>query len=180
MRDAGSSTAEASLPLVIEPGMVAFAFSGPLPGGTTGRPYSFQMTARDGRPPYRWSVRGRLPAGLELSAEGLLHGTPTEAGRFDLIVAVTDADGRKAEAEMYLTIENPVTPLAIKPPGPIVPGIEREMYTFLSFEATGGGGNYTWSASGLPSGLHLQDASVVGTPAAGSRGTYSVLVTVRD
>jgi hypothetical protein len=47
--------------------------------------------------------------------------------------------------------------------------------------ATGGTTPYSWSATGLPSGLNISSAGVIsGTPAAGSSGDYAVAVTVTD
>lgn len=55
--------------------------SGSPPAGEVGVPYSFQFTATGGSGNYSWSVTaGTLPAGLTLSAAGLLSGTPTAAG----------------------------------------------------------------------------------------------------
>ncbi|HKP85144.1 MAG TPA: putative Ig domain-containing protein, partial [Blastocatellia bacterium] len=45
--------------------------------GRKGEPYSEQLLAANGRPPYTWSiVSGALPAGLSLNASGLISGTP--------------------------------------------------------------------------------------------------------
>jgi hypothetical protein len=44
-----------------------------------------------GRPPLDWSVAaGALPAGVTLGGDGLLAGTPTEAGRFPFTARVAD------------------------------------------------------------------------------------------
>jgi hypothetical protein len=81
-----------------------------------GRRYSFDLTADGGRPPYRWRVTsGALPAGLALSAAGVLSGTVTalppggeqpgdggEGGRRPATVAVTDARGATAAAVLWL------------------------------------------------------------------------------
>ncbi|HEY1220755.1 MAG TPA: putative Ig domain-containing protein, partial [Bryobacteraceae bacterium] len=60
--------------------------------GTVGTPYSQTFTATGGAGPstYTWSVaNGTLPAGLTLSAQGVLFGTPTASGSFSLTVQVT-------------------------------------------------------------------------------------------
>lgn len=62
------------------------------PAGTVGLAYSHQFTAANGVAPYAWSVAsGSLPAGLTLSASGLLSGTPAAAGSYAVTIAVTDA-----------------------------------------------------------------------------------------
>lgn len=66
--------------------------SGAPPNGVQGQAYSHQFTATGGTAPYTWSVQaGPLPAGLTLTTGGLLSGTPTAAGSFPVIVAVTDS-----------------------------------------------------------------------------------------
>ena len=69
-----------------------------------GKRYSFALTATDGRPPYRWRVTsGTLPAGLALSAAGVLSGAARAgpaaappAGRWPVTVTVTDTRGATA------------------------------------------------------------------------------------
>lgn len=53
----------------------------PLPAGTLNVPYSYQLTARGGVPPYTFSIAtGSLPTGLTLNgATGVISGTPTVA-----------------------------------------------------------------------------------------------------
>jgi hypothetical protein len=68
-----------------------------LPFGTRGVPYSFQMVATGGRQPYTWSYTGSLPAGVTLnSSTGLISGTPTTGGSFNVTITVRDPDGRTA------------------------------------------------------------------------------------
>lgn len=60
-----------------------------------GHPYSVQLHAEFGAPPYRFRVvSGALPRGLMLAANGLLHGTAMHAGGGALVLHVTDAHGR--------------------------------------------------------------------------------------
>lgn len=67
--------------------------SGSPPAGEVNAPYSFQFTATGGTGNYNWAVTaGTLPAGLTLSAAGLLSGTPTAAGTSpNITVTVTSA-----------------------------------------------------------------------------------------
>lgn len=63
----------------------------PTATGTVGTAYpSFQFTATGGTTPYTWTATG-LPAGLTLSTAGLLSGTPTAGGSFNVTVTVTDS-----------------------------------------------------------------------------------------
>src|SRR5215831_20952412 len=56
--------------------------------------------------------------------------------------------------------------------------ISGTVYSF-TMDGTGGKPPYTWTASGLPSGLSmLTGGQIAGTPSA--LGTFSVMVTLRD
>ena len=63
-----------------------------LPAGTVGVPYSADLTATGGVPPYTWSVStGSLPAGLNLnSTTGAITGTPSSPTSASFGVTVTD------------------------------------------------------------------------------------------
>jgi Putative Ig domain len=63
-----------------------------LPAGNLDHSYSVQLQAIGGVAPYRWTiVSGILPSGLNLSSTGLLSGTPTLSGDFNLTIQVTDS-----------------------------------------------------------------------------------------
>jgi len=82
----------------------------PLPEGTLGTLYNLSFAATGGTTPRNWSVSaGALPAGLNLSAEGFLSGTPTAAATSGFTVQVTG--GGTATKPFSLTI-NDVTPPA--------------------------------------------------------------------
>jgi hypothetical protein len=76
-----------------------------LPGGVTGQSYNAQLTASGGVPPYTWSLAsGSLPAGLLLSAAGVISGTPTTAGSSSFTVKAADSAAHTAAAALSLTI----------------------------------------------------------------------------
>lgn len=80
---------QASFNIAISPGLSITA--PPLPASGQGVPYRAVFSASGGFPPYTWSlVSGDLPAGLNLSSEGVISGTPTAAGTFNFTVQAAD------------------------------------------------------------------------------------------
>ncbi len=88
-----------------------------LPGGTAGAAYGQALSAAGGRGgPFQFAVTaGALPAGLSLSAAGLLGGTTTAAGTFTFTVTATGAGGFTG-LQTYQLIIDPSSPGT--PPGP--------------------------------------------------------------
>jgi len=76
-----------------------------LPGATRDESYESTLTAAGGVEPLSWAVTmGALPDGLVLSSSGVLSGTPTVQGTFDLIVTATDSTSRTASRSLVLSI----------------------------------------------------------------------------
>jgi hypothetical protein len=62
-----------------------------LPSGRIGKAYSTVLSVRGGTAPYRFVLKGTLPAGLTLNTQtGNIFGIPTHAGTFELRISVTD------------------------------------------------------------------------------------------
>jgi large repetitive protein len=67
-----------------------------------GQAYSALLRAAGGKAPYRFSrASGRLPAGLRLTQNGRLVGTPRVAGAFRFVVRAADANGA-AKTRVYV------------------------------------------------------------------------------
>jgi uncharacterized repeat protein (TIGR02543 family) len=69
--------------------------------------YNETLEATGGTPNYSWSIiSGLLPDGLNLSAAGMISGTPTEAGNFTFTIQVTDSGlpQQSSTQELSLTI----------------------------------------------------------------------------
>jgi len=70
-----------------------------------GASYSQAPALAGGTAPYTFSLlNGTLPAGLSLSAAGVISGTPTGFGTSEFTVRVTDAETRPAERHYFLKV----------------------------------------------------------------------------
>jgi len=151
-----------------------------LPSGTIGVAYSQTLTAAGGTSPYTWSVTsGTLPAGLALSAAGLITGTPTTAGTSTFLITVSDANSLTATQSFSLTVGSAGISVVITTT--TLPSAVSGTAYSQTLAATGGVAPYTWSISSgaLPPGLGISTGGVIaGTPTA--TGVYSFTVQAQD
>jgi len=78
-----------------------------LPNGVNGVSYpAVPLTVTGGQSPYTWSLASgtTLPPGLNLSASGVISGTPTQSGSFVVTIQMTDAGGRTVSVNYAITI----------------------------------------------------------------------------
>jgi hypothetical protein len=166
-----TQTAVRSFTIVVAGALVITDSS--LPQGVVGAAYSSALAATGGVPPYTWSVTtGTLPAGLQLSAAGVLSGTPTGAGSSTFSVQAADSRTQIATKEFAISV---VSDFLITPP--TIPLLYIGQPLTLMLNATGGTAPYTWSAvSGqLPAGVTLgSDGHLSGTPTAPGSFTFTV------
>lgn len=147
-----------------------------LPAATLNTAYTFQLSAVGGTTPYVWSLLGGGPQGLTMSQGGVLSGTPTQSGSFNLQVRVSDAANAQVTRTLALTVNGPQLQLVTQSLPPATAGIA---YT-TTLAASGGVLPYTFTTSStLPSGLTLSSSGVLsGTTGAG--GSFSLTFTVKD
>ncbi len=165
-----------------------------LPDAVVGRPYSFQLTVCGDAPgmPTTWAVdtaQGALPAGLSLSATGLISGTPTVEAVVGLTFLATNA-GRTAQGRLALRVLPTTTQVEITTPS--LPSLVNQ--TTLPYEtflgAAGGAKPYVWRTVPLAGdtslttlGLALDPATgrLAGNPRAGlMERSHTVTFEVRD
>eukprot|EP00899_Mesostigma_viride_P026989 jgi/Mesvir1/7475/Mv19239-RA.1 len=173
---AGSS---ASKPLSVTIKVLVVSVTGTLKNGTVGTAYhSTELRASGGTAPYSWSATD-LPEGLVINASsGSIDGTPKTPAMYSTVVFVTDAAGNAGSKASPVTITT--LPLTLTGSS-FRAGTYGAAYNMGDgVRASGGVPPYTWSASGLPTGLSINGATgnITGTPTAG--GSFNVIVTVAD
>ncbi len=156
------------------------AVSGTLPAWTVNRPYSANLTASGGTPPYKnWGVAsGALPGGLQVdSTTGAVTGTPTSVGTASFTIGVTDSKGVAGSTPYTLQI-NPAPAIPQQNLPSAAPG---STYSQAVTE-TGGTPPFAWIATGLSAtGLSLTPSGVLtGLPTATPPATISFSATLTD
>ncbi len=145
-----------------------------------GAPYSQQLRAAGGTPPYTWSLsNGSLPDGVKLdSGSGLLSGTPTAVGTFNFTLRAADSVSAFAERQFQITTAAGL----IITTAPVLPAATVGLQYSQSLDGAGGKPPYIWSISsgGLPSGITLNTATgaLAGVPSVA--GAFQFTVDVSD
>ena len=87
-----------------------FVATASLPAATVGSDYSAQLSAAGGQAPYTWSFSpgsAGLPAGLNLTSDGQISGTPTGPGGgtiYDFSIRLTDSAGAFKDQAFTITV----------------------------------------------------------------------------
>jgi hypothetical protein len=152
--------------------------------GQVGVPYSSAFVASGGVAPYTFSiVSGSLPPGLTLNTStGAVTGTPTAAGTFSFTVQVSDSTAIPGSNVGTTQINCSITiqPAPVSANCVTINAVQGTPITPVTMIATGGTGTgYTFSATGLPSGVTMSSSGTIsGTPTVS--GTFNYTVTVKD
>jgi outer membrane autotransporter protein len=111
--DAATQTAQKTYQLTINAPGIALAPS-TLPQGKVGAVYtSTTIAASGGSAPYSYAVTsGAMPAGLTLSPAGVVSGSPTAAGSFNITVTATDKFNFQGTQAYTIVVDQP-TPIAV-------------------------------------------------------------------
>jgi Putative Ig domain len=153
-----------------------------LPPGHASQPYFVTLAITGGTAPYSWSVSsGSLPAGVSLSNNGALTGTPSNIGSFSMTIKVSDSSAtmQTASKAYSLTVMSAVTPVSITTTS--VPSGQVGSAYSAALAASGGTSPYSWSISSgaLPGGLLLgqTNGTISGTPTASGQFNFTTTVT---
>src|SRR6478672_7063124 len=179
VQDAGGQSATKALSITINVPAPPHITTTSLPGGTVGQAYSQTLQATGGTGTLVWSLSaGSLPAMLSLSSDGVISGTPTNAGPKDFTVRVTDTLNQSDTQSLSIVIS---AALAITTNS--LPDAEVDKNYNRTLQRSGGVAPFTWSVTPpLPNGLDLNASAgrITGKPAAGTDGDYTLTFTVQD
>jgi Tfp pilus assembly protein PilW len=173
--DADGVPASQSYSITINPSL---SISGTIPDGEINIAYSATLSANSGTAPYHWSW-SPVPPGLSLDPNsGAITGTPTSAATYTPTVTVTDSGGATVN-QSYAFVINPKP--SIKSTS--LPSWTKDQdygNSHTTMSGSGGLTPYTWSATGLPTGLSIDPStgSITGTPTV--VGSSTVVVTLTD
>lgn len=147
--------------------------------------YAVQLLSNGGKPgPDTWSAVGgpaTLPPGLNLSPSGLLSGTATTPGSYNLTIQVADGSAPPNIATKNYTL-NVNLNLAVQFVMASQDGVFGQPYTATPLTVNGGTGPITFTAPGLPPGLSINPTTgtISGTPTAVNATGTTVTVTATD
>jgi hypothetical protein len=83
-----------------------------IPGGQLDTPYSFQLSAFGGVPPYSWMLTsGNLPSGIDLAKDGQITGNPTKIFDENFEVEVKDSKNEFVNQKIHLIVNSGPTPI---------------------------------------------------------------------
>ena len=162
VRASNTHTPDAELPVLVTVLQAAWVGTGP-DIVTAGDPVEFQFLLRGFPVPHVSIVEGALPAGMTLSADGLLQGTPALSGVYYFTVQASNGIGE--------AMVRPVTMLVQGPPrisGPTDPTADQ-WFTDVSLQYVSDGypaAPVTFTSGALPPGLSFDPdtSEVTGTP----------------
>jgi uncharacterized repeat protein (TIGR01451 family) len=147
--------------------------------------YNVPLTATGGVGTLVWSllpaVNNPLPAGITLSSDGVLSGSPATLGFFNFGVRVVDKVDNVIVADTYkmlaISVQSPLTITTAALSNPLlfqnIPGC---------LSSSGGTGTRTWSlfAGALPPGISINSSNGCFTGTSGALGTFNFTVKVTD
>ena len=142
--------------------------------------YNVSLTASGGSGTYSWTADPKsLPPGIMLSQAGLLSGSPTTPGTYNISVQVSDSSGQTTQRLLKLIVLTPQLAIATT----ALPSAQFNAPYSSVLSATGGTPPYQWlvgTGGVLPIGMNLNSNSGTLSGAPGQVGVWSVPITVID
>lgn len=150
-----------------------------LPVMMAGNPFRQALASSGGRAPYAYTLAGgALPAGLVLGADGVLSGAPVQRAPFSFSVRTRDAAGASAAQAYSGSVQG--APLSLVPTRAVV---TRGLPFSLPLSVQGGLAPHRFqleTAAGLPDGLRVSGAGVLGGSTTVSPGRHPVTLRITD
>jgi hypothetical protein len=178
VRDCDNKSAETLFTFEVWPRRFSIATSS-LPAGALGASYSATLQTAGVDSNTTWEITaGALPAGLTLSKEGVISGTPTAAGSSIFTVQATgvakDFSGTRVDTHQYTLAVVSISASASRTVGEVGRPFRS------SLVASGGQAPYRYSLSGsAPAGLTVAaDGTISGVPK--RAGSYTLTAHVAD
>jgi len=146
--------------------------------GTVGTPFSQTFTQSGAIGTATFTTSSTLPAGLSLSAAGVLSGTPTQSGTFPITVTVTDSNGCTGTGPTYTLVINCQT-ITVTNPATTTGTVDAPFSATFTQSGAIGTATFSIASGSLPAGLTLSSSGVLsGTPQV--PGTFPITVKVTD
>jgi uncharacterized protein YhjY with autotransporter beta-barrel domain len=159
--DAGAGGIMASQAFTLSISAPTVTSASTLPAASRGFAYSQTLTGSGGTGPYTFALQsGALPAGITLTAGGVLSGTPTVVGSFPITVRITDSSTGSGPyfGDVALTLVVNSATLTVTPA--TLPSVMAGAAYNAQLASTGGSGAVTFAVTSgaLPTGLTLSTA----------------------
>ena len=138
--------------------------------------------ASGGKKPYTFTAKN-LPDGLTISAAGVISGTPAKAAAAgSATITVKDSATPPQEKSLTITYGEIVGPLALTGTVAIPASIVNNAITNLNVSSGASGGKkpYTFTATGLPTGITISTAGVISGKPTTAAAAGSATLTVTD
>lgn len=149
----------------------AISTTSPLPYGVLGEPYAVQIAATYN--PAFSLLAGTLPPGMDLTAAGMVTGTPTVAGPFTFTVLATNAAGTTNRTYDLDVFGQPM----FVTPSPLPNGVVNQPYS-VQVVVDNHPTSISLLAGALPAGLGLTASGMVtGTPVQIESASFTLIAT---
>ena len=134
-----------------------------------------QVTAFGGWDPYTYSLSG-APQSITISDRGLITGVPLLSGTFTLKVKVESHDSQRDSLSFQMSVSQA---LNVAPISDVIAKIDQTI-TPIQVSVSGGTGTYSYSISGAPSGITINEDSgrITGKPT--QSGEFTIRVQVQE
>ena len=149
--------------------------------GTTATPVTATATDTGVTASYTWTATG-LPTGITIgSSTGTLSGKPTAKGTFTVKVTATDSSSATGTASFTWTVTGTTVAVATIATQSTTRSTTAASVAPVATDSNSAITTFTWSATGLPSGITINSSTgVMSGKVSSTLRTYTVKVTAKD